>query len=75
MAQNQNDSDQDKDESSSTPPSAPAKPLRDVVVRHLDEPPSLGKQTIHPRRPAPTVPTREERMDRDSNDDNKKETE
>jgi len=40
---------------------APEKTVRKVVVTHLDEPPPSGKQTIHPRRPAPIVPTREER--------------
>jgi hypothetical protein len=32
--------------------------LREVIVRHLDEPPPSGKRSIHPRRPAPIVPTR-----------------
>jgi hypothetical protein len=41
--------------------------------RHLDEPPSLGKETIHPRRPAPIVPKREERTSQESTDN--KETE
>ena len=36
------------------PPSP--KPLREVVVRHLDEPPPSGKRSIHRRRPAPIVP-------------------
>jgi hypothetical protein len=37
------------------------KTVREVVVTHLDEPPPSGKQKIHPRRPAPVVPTREDR--------------
>jgi hypothetical protein len=61
MADIQNDVPQDNDERSSTPPSAAPKPLREVEVRHLDEPPSLGKEGIHSRRPAPIVPKREER--------------
>jgi hypothetical protein len=67
MADKQNDAPQDK------PPFAAPKPLREVEVRHLDEPPSLGKERIHPRRPAPIVPKREERTSQESNDD--KETE
>ena len=35
---------------------ASPKPLREVVVPHLDEPPPSGKRKIHPRRPAPLVP-------------------
>ena len=68
MADKQNDAPNDKDECSSTPPSAPPKPLREVQVRHLDEPPSLGKE-IHPRRPAPIVPKREEKTGQESKDD------
>ena len=37
------------------------KPCRRVTVTHLDSPPSFGKRSIHPRRPAPIVPTREQR--------------
>jgi hypothetical protein len=69
MADKQNDAPKDKDECSSTPPSATPKPLREVQVRHLDEPPSLGKEKIHPRRPAPIVPKREERTNQESKDD------
>ena len=57
MATGQNDDEDKKSED------APAKPpsVRKVVVKHLDEPPPSGKRAIHPRRPAPIVPTREER--------------
>jgi hypothetical protein len=60
-------------ERSSLSPSAVPKPLRDVKVRHVDEPPPAGKERIHPRRPAPIVPKREETTGQDSKDD--KETE
>jgi len=56
MATGQNEDENKKSED------APAKPsVRKVVVKHLDEPPPSGKRAIHPRRPAPIVPTREER--------------
>jgi hypothetical protein len=44
-------------------PHGSPKPGREVVVTHLDSPPPTGKQSIHPRRPAPLVPTREQRRD------------
>jgi hypothetical protein len=44
-------------------PAPPPKPLRKVVVPHLDSPPALGRE-IHPRRPAPVVPA----LDDDSED-------
>lgn len=57
MATGQND-----EEKKSAENAAPKPPtVRKVVVTHLDEPPPSGKRTIHPRRPAPIVPTREER--------------
>jgi hypothetical protein len=37
---------------------APLKPRGDVVVTHLDSPPSSSNFGIHPRRPAPIVPDR-----------------
>jgi len=43
------------------PATNPQATVRKVVVPHLDEPPPSGKKNIHPRRPAPIVPTREER--------------
>jgi hypothetical protein len=47
----------------------PLKPAGEVVLTHLDSPPSSGKHVIHPRRPAPIVPTRDpERGDKDSAD-------
>jgi hypothetical protein len=73
MADKRNDPPLDNDERSLTPPSAAPKPLREVRVRHLDEPPSLGKERIHPRRPAPIVPKREEGTSQESTDN--KETE
>ena len=69
MATGQNDDENKKPEdTASKPPS-----VRKVVVKHLDEPPPSGKRAIHPRRPAPIVPTREERTaeqpDEDTNPD------
>jgi len=57
MATGQNDDENKSKESAAPKPPA----VRKVVVTHLDEPPPSGKRTIHPRRPAPIVPTREER--------------
>jgi hypothetical protein len=34
----------------------PLQPGEDVVVTHLDSPPSSSNYAIHPRRPAPIVP-------------------
>jgi hypothetical protein len=56
MATGQNDEEDKKAENAPKPPA-----VRKVVVEHLDEPPPSGKRAIHPRRPAPIVPTREER--------------
>ena len=53
-----------RDESDNRPPTTgnfPLTPAREVVVTHLDDPPPAGGKTIHPRRVAPVVPTREER--------------
>jgi hypothetical protein len=47
------------------------KSVRHVVVTHLDEPPPSGKQKIHPRRPAPIVPTSEERTEEQPDEDEK----
>lgn len=69
MADKQNDSRLDKNENSSPPPSAAPKPLREIEVPVLDEPPSLGKERIHPRRPARIVPTREERISQEKTKD------
>jgi hypothetical protein len=46
----------------------PLKPSGEVVVKHEDSPPPAG-QRIHPRRPLPIVPTREERTGEDSEED------
>lgn len=59
MANEQNEK-KSKDEGISPAPDQ-QKTVRKVVVTHLDEPPPSGKKTIHPRRLAPIVPTREER--------------
>jgi hypothetical protein len=56
--------DQYDDFSASTP-----KKMRQVVVKRLDSPPPSGKTAIHPRRPAPIVPTREERARKRQDDD------
>jgi hypothetical protein len=50
-----------KEDRSSAPASFPLKPCGEVELTHLDSPPPSGKQAIHPRRPAPPVPTREQR--------------
>ena len=54
--------DQAKESESPLPPQQP-KPMRQVIVTHRDAPPPSGKQSIHPRRPAPVVPSREERTE------------
>jgi hypothetical protein len=41
-------------------PSTPQKTTREVRVNYLDSPPPSGKREIHPRRPAPIIPTKEE---------------
>jgi len=51
----------------------PTKPARDVVVRYLDNPPPSGKESIHPRRPAPIVPTREQRTSEQGTNDHESE--
>lgn len=53
----------------STPANVRQKTVREVVVTHLDAPPPSGKRKIHPRRPAPVVPTREERTGEPSAED------
>jgi hypothetical protein len=65
--------DKQEEGKNKTGESAPAnvrqKTVREVVVTHLDAPPPSGKQKIHPRRPAPIVPTREERTGERSAED------
>lgn len=41
-------------------PSTPQKTTREVRVSYLDSPPASGKREIHPRRPAPIIPTKGE---------------
>jgi len=60
--------DQENDEKNEATDAA-RKAVRQVTVTPLDEPPRSGQQKIHPRRPAPIVPTREERIRRQSNQD------
>jgi hypothetical protein len=60
MANEQKDSPREKEEHSPAPPTRP--PCREVTVTLRDSPPPLGKDRIHPRRPAPIVPTREQGM-------------
>jgi hypothetical protein len=61
--------DQENDEKNEATDAA-RKAVRQVTVTPLDEPPRSGPQKkIHPRRPAPIVPTREERIRRQSNQD------
>jgi len=65
-----------KKESGKRPPAPANKPqqtVREVVVTHLDAPPPSGKRNIHSRRPAPIVPTREERAGEQSSDDTNEE--
>lgn len=45
------------------------KSVREVVVTHLDAPPPSGKREIHSRRPAPIVPSREERTREQAEDE------
>jgi len=49
-------------ERSSTSLTSP-KTCREAVVTHLDSPPPSGKKSIHPRRPAPIVPTHERKTE------------
>ena len=63
--------------SDNEPPSTasprPTGPTREVKVTHLDLPPSLGKERIHPRRPAPVVPEHKQSDNEDSKDDGQSE--
>jgi hypothetical protein len=61
MSDKQNDQPGESEERSPAPPTGSEKPRREVFVTHLDSPPPSGKRSIHPRRPAPIVPTREQR--------------
>ena len=69
--------DNDRDSSPNAIPESkkmPAIPTREVVVTHLDSPPPSGKESIHPRRPAPKIPERAERVADESNSDNDRST-
>lgn len=61
MRDEQDDRPDESEGRSSAAPLASPKPCHEVVVTHLDSPPPSGRQSIHPRRPAPIVPTREQR--------------
>ena len=52
-----------------SPASIPLKSGGEVVVTYLDSPPHAGKKSVHPRRPAPIVPNREERTKEQSTTD------
>ena len=62
MEQKSKDQRDEPDENSATPPKNQPVPTRQVVVTRFDSPPPSGKKEIHPRRPAPIVPTRDERI-------------
>ena len=58
------ENERQKDEDADASPSGfPLKPSGQVTLKHLNEPPPSGKKTIHPRRSAPLVPTREQRTE------------
>ncbi len=67
MLDKQKDQPGESDEPS--PPSGSEESRREVVVTQLDSPPGRGKHSIHPRRPAPIVPTREQRTVEQSGND------
>lgn len=60
MPDKRNDQQNEREEKSPALPTGTTVPCRDVAVTHLDSPPPSGKRQIHPRRPAPIVPTREQ---------------
>jgi len=63
----QNPPGESDERSSSQPPARNS--LRKVEVKRLDTPPSLGKKRIHPRRPAPIVPAREQKTIENQDED------
>jgi hypothetical protein len=73
MADQQNDNANQKGDRERKSQDASPKAVRQVVVKPLDEPPPPGKQEIHPRRPAPIVPTREERTGKQPEEDRNRE--
>lgn len=71
MADERNDRQQNNEAPPSPAPPSDVQQTREVVVTHLDSPPPLGKERVDPRRPAPIVPTREQRISRGSVGDSK----
>lgn len=69
MPDDETDQERDGERRAPAPPNPSRIPTREVTLSHLDSPPPSGKQSIHPRRPAPIVPTREERTHKRSVDD------
>ena len=59
----------EKNKSTDRAPVPKKKSVREVIVTHLDAPPPSGKREIHPRRPAPIVPSREERTREQAEDE------
>lgn len=74
MPEKKNQQKKDQERKPQPQPDAP-KPLREVTVEHLDAPPSAVKRSIHPRRPAPIVPTHEERTGEGADDDSNESSE
>jgi hypothetical protein len=70
--QENDDANQKKDRDQKSQGASP-KAVRQVVLNLLDAPPPPGKQEIHPRRPAPIVPTREEITGEQSEEDRNRE--
>jgi hypothetical protein len=67
MSDKQNNQPGESEEHS--PATGSEKPRREVLVTYLDSPPPSGNHSIHPRRPAPMVPTREQRTGKQSASD------
>ena len=61
--------DKEKNKGADCTPVPREKSVREVVVTHLDAPPPSGKREIHSRRPAPIVPSREERTRKQAEDE------
>jgi len=68
MTDNKTQPDDDEEQPTRAETGAP-KRLREVIVRHLDQPPPSGKRNIHPRRPAPIVPDRKQRTGKRPSDE------
>ncbi len=69
MADEQKDEKKKREDRAPAPADVPRTTVREVVVTHLEAPPPSGKRKIHRRRPAPIVPTREERTGKQSAED------